>query len=146
MQTPPTQSTEPSANVDPLLGVQRQTDSATEAQRAPGEEVTLSEQPEGAPRRSRLVAGVLGLLLGGLGAHRFYLEYRRLGYVQLAFTSSTFVLALILARMSGATWSNTLLIAVGVAMLGVMWGVVEGLSILMGMLRHDAHGRPLTSD
>lgn len=46
------------------------------------------------PPKSRIVAGILGLLLGGLGVHKFYLGNIGLGIVYLIF-SWTFVPAII---------------------------------------------------
>ena len=37
-----------------------------------------------APEKSKVVAGVLGILLGGLGAHRFYLGDTTGGIIRLA--------------------------------------------------------------
>jgi TM2 domain-containing membrane protein YozV len=42
-------------------------------------------QPEPAPAKSRLVAAVLALLLGGFGIHKFYLGRVALGVVYLVF-------------------------------------------------------------
>jgi TM2 domain-containing membrane protein YozV len=38
-----------------------------------------------APRKSRVTAGVLALLLGGLGVHKFYLNKIGLGFLYLIF-------------------------------------------------------------
>ena len=46
------------------------------------------------PPKSRIVAGVLGLLIGGLGIHKFYLGKVGLGIVYILF-SWTFVPAII---------------------------------------------------
>lgn len=70
-------------------------------------------------RRSRLAAGLLGVLLGALGAHRFYLGYRRIGWTQLALTIAT-------AGIAG------------------VWGVAEGWLILAGAFGRDARGCGLT--
>ncbi|MFZ3453490.1 NINE protein [Arthrobacter sp. 7Tela_A1] len=73
-----------------------------------------------APPKSRLAAGLLGIFLGGLGIHRFYLGYTTIGVVQLLVTLFTF----------GA---------------GAIWGFVEGIMILAGAqtFRTDARGMPL---
>lgn len=70
--------------------------------------------------KSRLAAGLLGIFLGSLGIHRFYLGYTTLGIVQLLVTLFTF----------GA---------------GAIWGFVEGIMILAGAqsFRTDARGVPL---
>jgi len=77
-----------------------------------------SESPVVSPR-SAVAAGVLGVLLGGLGAHRFYLGFWVLGALQL------FVTVL--------TWS--------LFPLGAIWGAAEGVLILLGRLSLDAGGR-----
>ncbi|MER2134762.1 MAG: NINE protein [Arthrobacter sp.] len=77
--------------------------------------------PYGWPEpKSRLAAGLLGIFLGGLGIHRFYLGYTTLGIVQLLVTVFTFGL-------------------------GAIWGFVEGIMILAGAqpFRVDARGVPL---
>jgi TM2 domain-containing membrane protein YozV len=69
--------------------------------------------------KSKAVAGVLGLLLGPLGVHRFYLGNIGIGLVQLVVTTVT----------CGA---------------GGLWGVVEGILILVGsVITTDAKGRKL---
>jgi len=70
--------------------------------------------------KSRLAGGLLGIFLGGLGIHRFYLGYTTLGIVQLLVTLFTFGF-------------------------GAIWGFVEGIMILAGAqsFRADARGVPL---
>jgi TM2 domain-containing membrane protein YozV len=70
--------------------------------------------------RSRLVAGLLGVLLGGFGAHRFYLGYPRQGVLMVLVT----------------------LVTLGI---GAVWGLIEGVLILVGSsaFRSDADGVPL---
>ena len=61
----------------------------------------------------------MGILLGGLGIHRFYLGYVGIGIVQIVVTIVTF----------------------GV---GSIWGLIEGILILTGNgITKDAKGRPL---
>jgi TM2 domain-containing membrane protein YozV len=71
-------------------------------------------------QKSRLIGGLLGILLGGLGIHRFYLGYVGIGIVQIVVTIVTFGF-------------------------GAIWGFVEGIMILVGaeMFRRDAKGVPL---
>jgi hypothetical protein len=72
-----------------------------------------------APTRSRLTAGLLGIFLGWLGVHRFYLGYPSMGVLQILVTIAT-------------------------CGLGGLWGIVEGILILKGSgIRTDADGRPL---
>ncbi len=71
------------------------------------------------PRRSKLVAGLLGILLGWLGVHRFYLGYVGIGVAQIIVTFLT-------------------------CGLGALWGFIEGILILVGStIVTDAEGRPL---
>jgi TM2 domain-containing membrane protein YozV len=71
-------------------------------------------------QKSRLVAGLLGILLGGLGIHRFYLGHVGIGIAQIAVTVVTFGF-------------------------GALWGFIEGIMILVGAqsFRTDARGVPL---
>ena len=71
-------------------------------------------------QKSRLAAGLLGIFLGGLGIHRFYLGHIGMGIVQLVLTLVTF----------------------GIASL---WGFIEGIMILCGaqMFQRDSRGVPL---
>ena len=67
--------------------------------------------------RSKVVAGVLGILLGSLGVHRFYLGYVGIGVLQIIVSVVTF----------GS---------------GGIWGFVEGILCLVGSMR-DVDGLPL---
>ena len=69
--------------------------------------------------QSRVVAGIFGILLGGLGIHRFYLGYVGIGIAQIFVTIFTLGL-------------------------GGLWGFIEGILILVksGILV-DAYGIPL---
>jgi len=69
--------------------------------------------------KSKVVAGVLGILLGGFGIHRFYLGYTGIGIIQILVT----------------------IVTLG---LGAVWGFIEGILILVGSgITTDAQGRPL---
>jgi TM2 domain-containing membrane protein YozV len=72
----------------------------------------------GYTQKSKLVAGLLSIFLGGFGAGRFYLGYIGIGFAQIAATLFTF----------------------GV---GALWGVVEGIMILTGNIPVDKNGIPL---
>jgi len=69
------------------------------------------------PRRSRLTTGLLGVFLGWLGAHRFYTGHYGIGIYQILASIFTGI--------------------------GVLWGIIEGIVILMNGDFRDAHGRPL---
>ncbi|MCK5872688.1 MAG: TM2 domain-containing protein [Methylococcales bacterium] len=68
------------------------------------------------PVKRRWVAGVLGITLGFVGVHRFYLGFYTIGILQIIFTLAT----------QGY---------------GVMWGFIEAVLILSGHIRKDAKGR-----
>ena len=73
---------------------------------------------QSAGKKSKIVAGILGILLGGLGIHRFYLGYIGIGIIQIIVTLVTFGF-------------------------GAIWGFIEGILILVGTIDKDAQGRPL---
>lgn len=71
--------------------------------------------------KQKVVAGVLGILLGPFGAHRFYLGYHGVGIAMLLITFLT--------------------CGYGSIITGV-WGLIEGIMCLTGSMR-DSNGRPL---
>jgi TM2 domain-containing membrane protein YozV len=77
--------------------------------------VRLSVEPG---PKSKIAAGILGILLGGLGVHRFYLGYIGIGIIQIIVTICTLGF-------------------------GALWGLIEGILILTGSFNKDAKGRPL---
>lgn len=91
----------------------------------------MSQQPPmpnpayGYPQpKSKIAAGLLGIFLGGLGVHRFYLGYTAIGVIQLVLT-----------------------VFLGIFTFGLVgvWGLVEGIMILAGAgyFQRDAKGIPL---
>jgi TM2 domain-containing membrane protein YozV len=68
--------------------------------------------------KSRLAAGLLGILLGGIGVHRFYLGNIGIGIIQIIVT----------------------IITLGI---GSLWGFIEGIIIIAGANWKDAEGMPL---
>jgi TM2 domain-containing membrane protein YozV len=68
--------------------------------------------------RSRVAAGILGILLGGLGVHSFYLGNIVKGIIQIIVTIITFGI-------------------------GGLWGFIEGIIIIAGGTWRDAGGKPL---
>ena len=84
-----------------------------------------------APPKSKIAAGLFGIFLGGFGIHRFYLGYGGIGAAQLVLTiigwlTICFVVGIVLVI---AAW---------------LWGLIEGILILAGVMNQDAYGRPLT--
>ncbi|WP_076003521.1 TM2 domain-containing protein [Dehalogenimonas formicexedens] len=65
--------------------------------------------------KSKIAAGLLGIFLGGLGIHRFYLGYTGFGIAQIAVT----------------------VVTLGI---GGIWGFIEGILILTGTFKKDAKG------
>ena len=69
--------------------------------------------------KSRLVAGLLGIFLGSLGIHNFYLGYTNKGITQLLIT----------------------VLSCGVlSFVSALWGLIEGIMILVGSINVDANG------
>jgi TM2 domain-containing membrane protein YozV len=75
--------------------------------------------------RQRLAAGLLGIFLGGLGAHRYYLGYYATGIVQLTLFSVGWIIGLYPVFVA------------------YIWGFTEGILILKGIFNTDARGRVL---
>ena len=93
----------------------------SQAGAAPGASVQPAYgYPQGAQPKSRTTAGILGILLGGFGVHRFYLGYTGIGIAQIAVT----------------------IVTCGI---GAIWGFVEGILILTDSpsFATDANGVPL---
>jgi TM2 domain-containing membrane protein YozV len=83
------------------------------------QETSPSNQHASAQGDRKIIAGILGILLGGLGIHRFYLGYTTIGIIQIVVTLVTL------------GW-------------GALWGLVEGILILTGnVITQDANGNPL---
>ncbi len=77
--------------------------------------------PQGA-QKSKIAAGLLGIFLGCLGVHNFYLGYTGKAVAQLLLT------VLSCGLLSFASW---------------LWGLIEGILILTGSIDKDAKGIPL---
>lgn len=91
-------------------------------QTAPGAAVCTScgvalAQPIMGEQKSKMVAGLLGIFLGGLGIHNFYLGNTGKGIAQI-----------VLNFCCG---------------IGAIWGLIEGIMILCGSIKTDAKGVPL---
>ena len=75
--------------------------------------------------KSKLTAGLLGIFLGGLGIHNFYLGFTTKAVIQL------------LLGTVGALFCGIGAVASGI------WGLVEGILILCDNIDKDAEGKPL---
>ena len=72
--------------------------------------------------KSKLAAGLLGIFLGSLGVHNFYLGYIGKAVAQLLISVlSCFTLS----------WASAI------------WGLIEGILILTGSISVDGNGNPL---
>ena len=72
------------------------------------------------PRKSKLAAGLIAILIPGWGIHNFYLGYTGKGIAQLILT----------------------LTCIG-SLISIPWSIVEGIMILVGSINTDANGVPL---
>lgn len=68
-------------------------------------------------QKSKMAAGLLGIFLGGLGIHNFYLGFTGKAIAQI-----------ILSPCFG---------------IGAIWGLIDGIMILTGSINKDAKGVPL---
>ncbi len=72
--------------------------------------------------KSKLAAGLLGILLGSFGVHNFYLGNTGKAVAQLLITLLTCGLGSVVSGI---------------------WGLIEGIMILAGSINTDANGMPL---
>lgn len=68
--------------------------------------------------KKKMVAGLLGIFLGGFGVHNFYLGNTKRAVIQIVVS----------------------LVTCGI---GAWWGIIEGIMILIGKIETDADGNPL---
>ncbi len=59
----------------------------------------MSDKPPGADKK--VVAGILGILLGGLGIHKFYLGYNKEGVIQLVVSVFTCGIGSVIGLIEG---------------------------------------------
>lgn len=93
--------------------------------------ILVEKQTQSAPvqntipgQKSKLAGGLLGIFLGSLGVHNFYLGYTSKGVAQVLLTTVGACL------IFGPIVSS-------------IWGLVEGILILTGSINVDANGVPL---
>lgn len=79
--------------------------------------MALAQPIPAGEQKSKMTAGLLGIFLGGLGVHNFYLGYTGKAIAQIC-----------LSLCFGA---------------GAIWGLIEGIMILTGSINKDAKGIPL---
>ena len=68
--------------------------------------------------KQKIVAGLLGIFLGSLGIHQFYLGDTKKGVIRIV-------------------------VSVVTCGIGGIWGFIEGIMILTGNINTDAQGNPL---
>lgn len=73
-------------------------------------------------QKSKIAAGLLGIFLGSLGVHNFYLGYTGKAVAQLLITILTLGFGSIISGI---------------------WGLIEGILILTGSINVDGRGIPL---
>lgn len=109
-------------------------------------------EPVGA--KSAMVAGILGIFLGALGVHNFYLGYTKKAVVQLLLSIfSIFFAMLYVAGIVGFTFEweiGALIFAVISLIIGVLcsiavgiWAFVEAIMLLCGAKKKDGKGNLL---
>lgn len=81
--------------------------------------------------KSKIVAGLLGIFLGSLGIHNFYLGYTSRAVLQLVLTIVGWLLTCV---------GIGVFLTFGIA----VWGFIEGIMILTGKINLDGNGRRLT--
>ena len=79
--------------------------------------VAIKPAVNASEQKSKMAAGLLGIFLGGLGIHNFYLGYTGKAIAQI-----------VLSPCFGV---------------GAIWGLIEGIMILCGSIDKDANGVPL---
>lgn len=84
--------------------------------------VALAQPVNPAAQKSKLTAGLLGIFLGSVGVHNFYLGYTGKAVAQLLIAVLTCGIG------ATATW---------------VWGLIEGIMILTGSINKDGKGNPL---
>lgn len=85
--------------------------------------INVNVPPPGYIPKSKVAAGILGILLGSLGIHNFYLGFKGKAIAQLLIT--------LLTCGFGAAITS-------------IWGLVEGIIILTSSVYYDAYGVPLS--
>lgn len=87
--------------------------------------------PVPANAKSKVAAGLLGIFLGQFGVHNFYLGYTTKAVIQLVMTLVGYVLCCVF-------------VGIFLVMATSIWGLIEGIMILVGKINVDGNGIPLT--
>lgn len=87
---------------------------------------TVNHNVNSTTSKSKIAGGLLGIFLGSLGVHNFYLGYTNKAVAQLLLTLVGWILC-----------------GLGPIAAGI-WGLIEGILILTGSINQDANGNPLS--
>ncbi len=90
----------------------------------------VSTQIAAVGAKSKIAAGLLGIFLGGFGVHNFYLAYTSKAVIQLVCT----IVGLVLSCVGIGVF-----LVAGIS----IWGLVEGILILVGNINVDGNGNLL---
>ena len=101
--------------------------------------------------KSKTTAGLLGIFLGIFGVHNFYLGFKKKAIIQLVISCVGIVISIIawvIADILALVVIGIFLIPVALLLncipIGVaIWGLVEGIRILMGKVEYDGYGEPI---
>jgi len=116
----PQDETKEESNIDEVNGEKVEEENTTSSSSS-----YTSTTPAGGGK-SKIAAGLLGILLGSFGVHNFYLGYTGKAIGQLCLTLIGWILC-----------------GLGPVIAGV-WGLVEGILILTGSISVDANGNELS--
>lgn len=98
-------------------------ENTTSSEEIPVKEATVVNNNQTNPNaKSKIAAGLLGIFLGSLGIHNFYLGYTGKAIAQL-----------LISLLSCGT----------LAVVSEIWGLIEGIMILTESINTDANGNPL---
>ena len=112
-----------------------------------------------ADAKSRIVGGLLGIFLGALGVHNFYIGRTKRGTAQLLLTMLlpfSFIILFIVGiisgitgvynspTMEGITAGFSILVLMGIlgAIASSVWGFIEAILLFCGATKTDGHGNP----
>ena len=102
-------------------------------------------------RKSKIAAGLLGIFIGSLGVHNFYLGYTKKAIIQISLTVAGLILSIVfyvLATLLAAIYIGFLFLPLAFICSALpfaanVWGIVEGIMILAGGIKVDGKGIPL---
>lgn len=101
--------------------------------------------------KSKTTAGLLGIFLGWIGIHNFYLGYKKKAIIQCCVGAGCIVLgaimwmlAIILSFIVIGVIFYPIAMLCNLGSLGIgIWGFVEGIMVLTGKIAVDGNGNEL---